>query len=185
VALFGWTERCVATHPADPPVALAVLDAVVVTTGTDGGRRIPVRDFYVLPADRVDIDTVLAPGELITAIEVSSPAPRSAYVKVRERSSYEFALVSAAAAVETDGPALLRVRLALGSVAMGPWRLGDAEEALVGLEPAPPAVGHAIDDAVALAMPRPGNDWKVRLARNTLLRAVRDAAAIPDVGGIE
>ena len=99
-ALFGWTDQCIATQPVDPAVALVVLDAHVVTRTAGGGRRIPVTDFHVLPADGVNRDTVLESGELIEAIELDRPAPDSAYVKVRERESYEFALVSAAATVE-------------------------------------------------------------------------------------
>src|SRR5205085_11099765 len=94
-ALFGWSEACIATFPADPPVALAALDAEVVTRGAGGGRRIPVTELYVLPEQRVDVDTVLEQGELIEAIELPAPAPCSAYLKVRERESYEYALVSA------------------------------------------------------------------------------------------
>jgi xanthine dehydrogenase YagS FAD-binding subunit len=94
-ALFGGSDECLATHPADPPVALAALDAEIVTRGRNGQRRIPVRELHVLPSDRVDVDTVLEPGELIEAIELAEPAPLSAYIKVRERESYEYALVSA------------------------------------------------------------------------------------------
>ena len=140
-ALFGWTEDCGATHPADPAVAFAAVDAEVVTRTTDGGRRIPIGELYVLPGERLDADTVLEPGELIEAIEISAPARRSAYLKVRERASYEYALVSVAATVELDGDgAIAAARVALGSVAMRPWRLHDAEPQLVGLQPGDAAV---------------------------------------------
>src|SRR6202034_3465907 len=116
-ALFGWTDECIATQPSDPAVALAALDAHVVTRSAGGGRRIPVIDFHVLPADGVDRDTVLEPAELIEAIELDRPAPHSAYVKVRERESYEYALASAAATVQLDsGGRIQNARIALGSV---------------------------------------------------------------------
>jgi xanthine dehydrogenase YagS FAD-binding subunit len=178
-ALFGWTEDCVAVHPADPPVALAALDAEVVTRGPGGGRRIGVRDLYVLPEDRTDVDTVLEPGELIEALELPAPAPRSAYVKVRERESYEYALVSAAATVEfAEDGTIGTARIALGSVAMGPWRLDAAERRLAGLSPDAPGVGDALDASMADARPLAGSAYKVTLARNASRRALLTAAGM-------
>ncbi len=177
-AIFGWTEDCVATHPSDPAVALAAIDAVVVTRGPRGVRRIPVRDFHVLPEDRVDADTVLDGGELIEALELPAPAPRSAYVKVRERESYEYALVSAAVALELDGELIRKARIALGSVALRPWRLEVAEQALVGVAPAALEATEALDRAMAGARPLAGNTFKVKLARNAALRALRTAAGV-------
>jgi xanthine dehydrogenase YagS FAD-binding subunit len=140
-ALFGWTEQCGATHPADPPVALAALDAEVLTRRDGATRRIPATAFHVVPEERLDADSVLEPGELIEAIELPTPAPRSAYVKVQERTSYEYALVSAAATVELDGDSrIASARIALGSVALRPWRLSAAERALQGLDPSDPGV---------------------------------------------
>jgi xanthine dehydrogenase YagS FAD-binding subunit len=178
-ALFGWTEDCVAVHPADPPVALAALDAEIVTRGPGGGRRLGVRDLYVLPGDRIDVDTVLEPGELIEALELPAPAPRSAYVKVRERESYEYALVSAAATVELaqDGT-IGTARIALGSVAMRPWRLEATERRLAGLAPDAPAVSDALEAAVAQARPLAGSTFKVTLARNAARRALLTAAGM-------
>ncbi len=178
-ALFGWTEDCIATHPADPPVALAALDAVVVARGPDGERRIPVTELYVLPTARVDADTVLGSGELIEAIELHDPAPRSAYLKVRERESYEYALVSAAAAVELqDDGSISTARIALGSVAMSPWRLTEAEQALRGTRPDSEAAMQAIEAAVAEANPAGESGFKVKLARNAARRALLTAAGL-------
>jgi xanthine dehydrogenase YagS FAD-binding subunit len=181
-ALFGWTEECVATFPADPAVALAALDAEVVTRRAGGGRRIPVRALHVLPAQRVDADTVLEPGELIEAIEIAAPAPHSAYVKVRERESYEYALVSAAATVELAEDGTIRgAQIALGSVAMSPWRLDEAERRLVGLRPDAPEAAEALAAALTEARPYGHSAYKVRLAdraaRRALLRAAQGASA--------
>jgi xanthine dehydrogenase YagS FAD-binding subunit len=176
-ALFGWTDECIATQPSDPAVALAALDAHVVTRSAGGGRRIPVTDFHVLPADTVNRDTMLERGELIEAIELDRPAPRSAYVKVRERESYEFALASAAATVELSGSGRIdRARIALGSVAMRPWRLREAEQRIAGLEPEDPAVAAALDVALAQARPVPGSAYKLAIARGAARRALMTAA---------
>jgi xanthine dehydrogenase YagS FAD-binding subunit len=176
-ALFGWTDDCGATHPADPAVALSALDAEVVTRGAAGGRRIAVRDLHLLPRDRLDVDTVLEPGELIEAIELPAPAPRSAYVKVRERESYEYALVSAAATVELAGDESIRTaRIALGSVALRPWRLDVAERRLAGVRPDAAAVTGALDAAMAQARPFGCSAYKVVLARNAARRALLTAA---------
>ena len=178
-ALFGWTDDCIATQPSDPAVALAALDARVVTRSAGGGRRIPVIDFHVLPSDGVDRDTVLEPGELIEAIELDRPAPGSAYVKVRERESYEFALVSAAATVELgDAGRIESARIALGSVAMRPWRLTKAERLLSNLAPGDPAVTAAIDAALAQAQPVPGSAYKLAIARGAARRALMTAAGV-------
>jgi xanthine dehydrogenase YagS FAD-binding subunit len=174
-ALFGWTEECIATFPADPPVALTALDAEVVTSA----RRIPVSDLYVLPSARVDADTILEPGELIEAIEIDRPAPRSAYIKVRERESYEFALVSAAATVELGGDGTISAaRLALGSVAMAPWRLTEAEQALAGLRPEAPEVKEVLVQALGDARPAGDSGYKVKIARGAARRAILTAAGV-------
>jgi xanthine dehydrogenase YagS FAD-binding subunit len=178
-ALFGWTDDCIAVQPSDPAVALAALDAHVVTRSVGGGRRIAVRDFHVLPADGVDRDTVLEPGELIEAIELDQPARRSAYVKVRERESYEYALVSAAATVELGaGGRIDSARIALGSVAMRPWRLIEAERQIVGLAPDEPGVRTAIDAALAGARPVAGSAYKLAIARGAARRALLTAAGM-------
>jgi xanthine dehydrogenase YagS FAD-binding subunit len=178
-ALFGWTDDCIATQPSDPAVALAALDAHVVTRSADGGRWIPVTGFHLLPDDAVDRDTVLERGELIEAIELDRPAPHSAYVKVRERESYEFALVSAAATVQLSGAGRIEAaRIALGSVAMRPWRLTEAERRITGLAPEDPAVTAAIDAALAYARPVPGSAYKLAIARGAARRALMTAAGV-------
>jgi xanthine dehydrogenase YagS FAD-binding subunit len=178
-ALFGWTEDCGATHPADPPVALAVLDAEVVTRGPGGGRRIPMTDFHVVPAERLEADSVLEPGELVEAIEIAAPAPHSAYVKVRERASYEYALVSAAATIEPAGDGTIAAaRIALGSVALRPWRLPAAEAALPGLHPGDPETAAVLRDALGEARPFGASGFKVRLAAAAARRALMTAAGV-------
>lgn len=178
-ALFGWTEDCIATQPSDPAVALAALDAHVVTRSAGGGRRLAVTDLHVLPADGVDRDTVLEHGELIEAIELGPPAPHSAYVKVRGRESYEYALVAAAATVRLDaGGQIASARIALGSVALRPWRLSEAERRLAGLAPDDPAVTKTLDVALAQAHPVPGSAYKLAIARGAARRALLTATRV-------
>jgi xanthine dehydrogenase YagS FAD-binding subunit len=178
-ALFGWTDDCIATQPSDPAVALAALDAQVVTRTVTGGRRIPVTGFHLLPTDGVDRDTVLEPGELIEAIELGDPAPHSAYVKVRERESYEYALASAAVTLQLrDDRRIESARIALGSVAMRPWRLTAAERAVVGLAPDDPAVTRALEVALAQARPVAGSAYKLAIARGAARRALMTAAGV-------
>ena len=134
-AIFGWSESCVATNPSDLAVALAAMDAIVIVRGQAGERRIPFTDFHRLPGSTPERDNVLDRGDLIVAIEVpaSVEARASHYLKVRDRASYEFALVSAAAAVATDGGRIRSARLAMGGVAHKPWRLTAAESGLRGV----------------------------------------------------
>src|SRR5258705_3227064 len=136
MALFGWSESCLATHPSDVAVAFAALDAIVHVEGPHGARKIPFGDFHRLPADQPQSETVLGAGEVIVMIEVpaSAIASRSHYIKVRERASYEFALVSAAVGLDLDGGKIRDVRIALGGVAPKPWRLPQAEQALRGAQ---------------------------------------------------
>src|SRR4028118_2262862 len=134
-AVFGWSEKCVAVYPSDMSVALAALDAVVKVKDASGAERtIPFADFHRLPGDRPEIDNNLKPGELITAIEIpkNNFAGNSYYLKVRDRASYAFALVSVAAALEMNGNSITQARIVLGSVAHKPWRVVEAEKALVG-----------------------------------------------------
>lgn len=175
-AVFGWSDACVATHPSDPAVALAALDAQIITVGRHGGRRIPLTEFHCLPDTEQLRDTVLEKGELITAIEIKAPAPRSLYIKVRERASYEFALASVALALDLDsGGRIERARIALGSVAARPWRLVAAEQMLAGLTSGSSAIGAAVERALTAARPLAHNAYKVTLARNLVLRAIRNA----------
>ena len=169
-AILGASPACVATHPSDMCVALAALDAVVHLRSVSGERTVELCDLHRLPEDRPDIETVLEPGELITAVELPAPNPaeRSTYRKVRDRSSYAFALVSVAAALELDGDAIVGARLALGGVAPKPWRARRAEEALRGEEATEATFLKAADAELADARPLSGNAFKVQLARRTL-----------------
>jgi xanthine dehydrogenase YagS FAD-binding subunit len=179
-AIFGWTDECVATQPSDPAVALAALDAVYVTAHAQGGRRIPATEFHTLPSEGPERDNVLRYGELITGIELGAPARRSAYLKVRERESYEYATVSAAAALEMDGRAIRRARIALGSVAHRPWRLSAAEDRLAGIKATDrDGLRNALEASFAEARALAHNAYKIPLARNAALRAIETAARIP------
>jgi len=173
-AILGWNEACVATHPSDLAVALAALDAIVRVAGAGGERSIPATGFHRLPGDEPERDNVLAPGELITALEVPAmpSGARSHYLKVRERSSYEFAMVSAAVTLELNGASIRRARIALGGVAHKPWRLPDAEEALQGARLERSAYVAAVDGAFKEARALEQNGFKIELAKRTVTRAL-------------
>jgi xanthine dehydrogenase YagS FAD-binding subunit len=179
-AIFGWSESCVATHPSDLAVALAALDAIVHVRNAAGDRAIPFSDFHRLPGDTPQNDNVLSRGQLIVGIEVPARAESrsSHYLKVRDRQSYEFALVSTAAAVATEGRSITTVRLAMGGVAHRPWRLSAAEGALRGLSlddevRLKAAIAHSFSDTRPLAH----NGFKVELAQRCVLRALQTAGA--------
>jgi xanthine dehydrogenase YagS FAD-binding subunit len=169
-AILGVSPACVATHPSDMCVALVALDAVVHLRSMSGVRTVPLCDLYTLPEDRPDLETVLEPGELITAVQLpaSNLAAHSTYRKVRDRSSYAFALVSVAAALKLDGDAIADVRVALGGVAPKPWRAWRAEEALRGRPATGTSFLQAADAELADARPLADNAFKVDLARRTL-----------------
>ncbi|MBP2231249.1 xanthine dehydrogenase YagS FAD-binding subunit [Azospirillum agricola] len=171
-AILGASPACVATHPSDLCVALAALDAVVHVEGPTGGRTLRFIDFHRLPGDRPDIETALAADELITAVELPplSAAARSTYRKVRDRSSYAFALVSVAAALDVAADGTVgTVRLALGGVAHKPWRAAKAEAALHGA-PATEASFRAAAEAELMdAVGLPGNAFKIELAKRTIV----------------
>ncbi len=177
-AIFGWSDVCVATNPSDLAVALAALDAHVIVRGASGERSIPFSEFHRLPGTTPATETVLKRGELIVAIEVPpSPEGRAShYLKLRDRQSYEFALVSAAAAVAVDGRRLRSVRLALGGVAPKPWRLTAAEAALSGVSlDDPGALARAIAASFGDARPLAHNAFKIELAQRVALRALQIA----------
>src|ERR1700729_948055 len=159
-AIFGWTDDCVAVQPSDPAAALAALDAVIVTESKHGGRRIPARSFNVLPSEDPAGHSILRHGELIVGIEIGGAAPKSAYLKIRERESYEFATVSAAVALDLDGDVIRRARVALGSVAMRPWRLEETERRLVGQKLGSPAIEAAVAAGFVDARPLSSNTYK-------------------------
>jgi xanthine dehydrogenase YagS FAD-binding subunit len=180
-AIFGWTPRCVATHPSDLAVALTALDAEIeVRSASSGTRTLPVGEFFLLPTeDERYRHTALEPGELITEIRVPRPSRHSRYLKVRERVSYEFAVVSAAGELELSGREIVSARVALGAVAYRPWRLPAAEAALRGTDVADTAtVRAAMDVAFADARPLPGNAFKVELARRAAVRVVQMAGGV-------
>jgi xanthine dehydrogenase YagS FAD-binding subunit len=174
-AILGASPACVATHPSDMCVALAALDAVVHLKSGSGERTVALCDLHTLPEDRPDVETVLEPGELITAVHLppSNLAGHSTYRKVRDRSSYAFALVSVAAALELDGDTIVGARVALGGVAPKPWRAWRAEEALRGQPATETSFLDAADAELADARPLAGNAFKVALARRTLTAVLR------------
>ena len=177
-AILGASSACVATHPSDMCVALAALDATVHLQGRDGARTLPFVDLHRLPGDNPSFDTVLEPGELITAIELPPPVPGavSTYRKVRDRSSYAFALISVAAVLRVENGMVRHVAIALGGVAHKPWRASKAEAALLG-GPASVAAFHAAAMAeMADAKPLRDNAFKIELATRTLVAVLGELA---------
>jgi len=177
-AILGASPSCVATHPSDMCVALAAFDAIVHLEGSAGQRRIPLTELHRLPGGRPDIETMLEPGELITAVELpASPwLSRSTYRKVRDRASYAFALVSVAAALRIGGGRIEDVRIALGGVAHKPWRAVRAEEALRGAAPTAAAFRVAARAEMVDAAPLSHNGFKVELAERTIAAVLAELA---------
>ncbi|MDX6742428.1 xanthine dehydrogenase family protein subunit M [Actinocorallia sp. A-T 12471] len=173
-AILGTSGRCIALHASDVAVPLTALDATVHVQGVAGPRLVRLTEFYLPPGDTPHLENVLRQGELITAVEMPLPPPgtRSHYLKVRDRASYEFALTSAAVAVETDGGVIVRARVALGGVGTIPWRAWDAEDVLAGARPGRAVFERAAEAALAGARPLPGTAFKVELAERTLVRAL-------------
>ena len=177
-AIFGWSANCVATHPSDMCVALVALDAVVRVFNADGGERaIPFAEYHRLPDDRPELDNTLQPGELITSIELPANqlAAHSCYLKVRERTSYAFALVSVAAALELEGDFIKDARLAMGGVAHKPWRATKAERRLVGQVASTENFEAAAAAEMSQSKPLRDNIFKVELGRRLLIRALETA----------
>jgi len=177
-AILGASSACVATHPSDMCVALAALDAVVHLDGRGGARTLPFTELHRLPGDHPEFDTVLEPGELITAIELPplSFAANSTYRKVRDRASYAFALVSIAAALEIEDGVIKDVRIALGGVAHKPWRASKAEAALRGGPATEEAFLAAAVAEMADAVPLRDNGFKIALTKRTLVAVLGDLA---------
>src|SRR5918999_2629714 len=174
-AILGVSERCIAAHPSDMCVALAALDAVVEVRGTDGTRRVPLTELHRLPGETPEIETELAPGDLITAVELPPPvAVNSRYRKVRDRASFAFALVSVAAALQVSEGTVTEARLALGGVAPKPWRAHEAERLLLGGPADEAAFRRAAEAELAPADVRQGNAFKVTLARSTIVATLRE-----------
>jgi xanthine dehydrogenase YagS FAD-binding subunit len=176
LAILGTSPSCIATHPSDMAVALTALGASVRVLGPQGERTIPLVDFYRLPGDEPQRDTVLEHGELITTVDLPALpfATHSHYRKVRDRASYAFALVSVAAALDVADGVVRDVRIALGGVAPVPWRAARAETVLRGKPATEEMFGRAAEAELADAQPLPGNAFKVPLARSTLVRTLLD-----------
>ncbi|HJU23682.1 MAG TPA: xanthine dehydrogenase family protein subunit M [Casimicrobiaceae bacterium] len=179
-AILGASEQCIAVNPSDMSVALAALDALVEARSSAGTRQIAMSEFHRLPGDHPERDTELRHDELITAVILPrSPfAPHSRYLKVRDRASYEFALVSVAAALDMDGDRVRDVRIALGGVAPKPWRALRAEHMLVGRSLDDATLAAAALAATQGAHPHRDNAFKVTLAQRAIVRALHDAAQI-------
>jgi xanthine dehydrogenase YagS FAD-binding subunit len=178
-AVLGTSDNCIAAHPSDLAVALVALDASVEVHGAGGRRTVMLADFHRLPGDTPHIETVLEPGEVIAAIVVrASPvARRSHYLKVRDRASFEFAVVSAAVALDMDGPRIGQARVALGGVGTKPWRVPQVEAALVGASLDAATLRRAAAHAAAGAQGRGGNTFKIELMQRAIVRAVETAGA--------
>lgn len=177
-AVLGGSDQCIATHPSDMAVALVALDAVVHIKGAGGERKVAAADFHLLPGSTPEKETVVAPGELITYVTIpaSKFAARSAYVKLRDRASYEFALASAGAALELQGNRIHAARLVLGGVATKPWRSAEAEHVLTGAAADEKTFHAAADAAMKAAKPYKYNQYKIELARRAIVRVLAAAA---------
>jgi xanthine dehydrogenase YagS FAD-binding subunit len=175
LAILGTSEACIANNPSDMAVAMLAYDATVHVAGASGDRQIPLMDFYVLPGERPDIETVLEPGDLVTHVTLPSPSTgeRSTYLKLRDRASYEFALVSAAVALTLSNGTIVSARFALGGVGTRPWRVTEAEHALVGQTPSDEAFRHAAEICLKGARPQSQNGFKVELAKRCIAHAFK------------
>jgi xanthine dehydrogenase YagS FAD-binding subunit len=180
-AVLGWSDTCIATHPSDFCVPLAALDAVVEIENEAGRREVALKEFHLLPATTPERESALEPGELVVAIRLPGAATRFAaharYLKLRERTSYAFAVVSAAACLRIEDGVIAEARLALGGVAPKPWRARTAELALAGASPNAESFRHATEAALAEARPSGDNAFKIELARRIVVRALALAAA--------
>ncbi len=180
-AILGWSEQCIATNPSDFIVPLVALDTIVEIEGKQGRREVPLEALHLLPGDAPQKETVLEPGDLVVAIRIPPYsvhfAAHSRYLKVRERTSYAFAVVSAAASLRLQSDTIEEARLALGGVAMKPWRCREAEAALAGKPASVESFRVAADAALADAKPSGDNGFKIELARRIVVRALTLAAA--------
>ena len=176
LAVLGTSDQCIATHPGDMPVAMRALDATIITLKADGDkRRIPIHDFYRLPGDTPNIETVLEPGELITHVELPAPPKgKQTYRKVRDRASYAFALVSVAGVVGVEDGRIASAALAFGGLGPMPWRNPAVEAALVGQAPSDALFNTAADILLADAKGYGSNDFKIPLTRRVLIATLRD-----------
>jgi xanthine dehydrogenase YagS FAD-binding subunit len=178
-AIFGASEHCIAVNPSDMNVALVALDASVHVSGPKGDRIIQIQDFHRLPGDQPEKDTILDKNELITAVSIPSVnLTHNHYLKIRDRSSYAFALVSVAAGLALDGKTIREARLAMGGVAHKPWRLKEAEQSLQGKQVSIEAFQQAADVAMRGARGYGDNDFKLKLGPNTIVEALKIASHI-------
>lgn len=177
-AILGASQQCIATNPSDMNVALSALEAEIVIHGPRGDRKVAIDNFLRLPGDRPELDNTLGHDELITSIDLPPQPPglRSYYVKVRDRNSYAFALVSAAVALGLSEGKITHARIALGGVAHKPWRVPAAERQLAGAEPSPAAFQKVAERLVQGAQPHSHNAFKIELARRCVVRALSAAA---------
>ncbi|HEY1265754.1 MAG TPA: xanthine dehydrogenase family protein subunit M [Candidatus Binatia bacterium] len=175
-AILGASDACIAVHPSDMAVAMTALEAEIELLGDQGARRVAIGDFYRLPGDTPHIETVLQPGEMITGVILPKPPPgRQLYRKVRDRASYAFALVSVAAVVAAERGTITSARLAFGGVAHKPWRSVEAERVLASRPATMANFRAAAEAAMAQAVGRGHNDFKVELAKRTLCRSLAQA----------
>jgi xanthine dehydrogenase YagS FAD-binding subunit len=179
-AIFGTSEQCVATHPSDLAVALVALDGAIRLQGPEGERYLKLEDFYLLPGRTPEKENQLRPGEIITEIVVPklSLSSKSAYVKVRDRASYEFALASAAVALESDATGILDARIAVGGVGTKPWKLPQVRQALIGKQLTEEVFRSAARLAVENARPLRDNRFKIDLVQLTIVRAFMNAGGL-------
>jgi xanthine dehydrogenase YagS FAD-binding subunit len=179
-AVLGASPHCIATYPGDFAQALVALEAEVEIAGRGGVRRIAFSNLHLAPGAHPEVETTLKLGELITAFTIPATpfARRSLYLKIRDRQSYEFALASAAVALDMDGRDVRQARIALGGVATRPWRSREAEAALKGKTLDEAAASAAAQEAFAGAVTHGGNDFKPELGRRTLVRALLETAAM-------
>jgi xanthine dehydrogenase YagS FAD-binding subunit len=179
-AILGASDQCIATNPSDMCVALAALEAIIRVRSTNGERAIPIADFHRLPGTTPDLDTNLKPGELILSIDLpkSNYAAYSCYLKVRDRASYAFALVSVAAALDLEGSRIRSARIVLGGVAHKPWRSQDAETALMGREMSAEVFGVAAANALKDVRTYSHNAYKVEMAKQSIIRALSIAGGL-------
>lgn len=178
-AILGTSDACIASNPSDMNVALMALEATVHIQGRNGERAVAIDDFFLLPGNTPERETVLEPGDLITHVTLAPPAAgsRSVYLKLRDRASYEFALASAAVVATVADGTLSHVRIALGGVGTKPWRSREAEAALASVAPDADAFARAAQAALAGAKPQSENGFKVELARRCLVHALKAATA--------
>jgi xanthine dehydrogenase YagS FAD-binding subunit len=178
LAILGASEHCIATNPSDQNVALTALEAVVHIEGTGGQRAVPISAFYLLPGTTPEHETVLQPGDLITHITLPKPldGTKSAYLKLRDRASYEFALASAAIVMKKDGDRIAHIRVAMGGVGTRPWRSVEAEKSLMGKPATAANFRAAAEAALHGAKPQSQNGFKIELAKRCLIHTMNQVS---------